>query len=126
MEYVSSLSLTFTHFFLCGGDAHSPNTRVIDPFQINPVGVSVDPSAEESLPHVQEGRLRQALGQAVGDLHLRCDQADADQAVDTHLADVVEPAVEVLRASADALLVSEVSACLVVGVHNNGEAHRLP
>ena len=82
MEYVSSLSLTFTHF-LCGGDAHSPNTRVIDPFQINPVGVSVDPSAEESLPHVQEGRLRQALGQAVGDLHLRCDQADADQAVDT-------------------------------------------
>ena len=48
MEYVSSLSLTFTHF-LSGGDAHSPNTRVIDPFQINPVGVSVDPSAEESL-----------------------------------------------------------------------------
>ena len=76
MEYVSSLSLSFTHV-LCGGDAHSPNTRVIDPFQINPVGVSVDPSAEESLPHVQEGRLRQALGQAVGDLHLRCDPADA-------------------------------------------------
>ena len=56
MEYVSSLSLTFTHF-LSGGDAHSPNTRVIDPFQINPVGVSVDPSAEESLPHVQEGHI---------------------------------------------------------------------
>ena len=55
MEYVSSLSLTFTHF-LCGGDAHSPNTRVIDPFQINPVGVSVDPSAEEA-PHDTAGLL---------------------------------------------------------------------